>query len=512
MEDSNLFRVLEVDSETVTLNPILDEDGGFRDRDEPSITVTTADSDEDIAQVVSLLESGHVIAATITRSPENRFTDIEHRGGATLTKLDSRTVPYIITEYFAQKDSPSQDELHGEGLTIPLGRISEQISAQDSDGEVHLRFPSDASGHSWDDFTQGADSESVYGSFDTRDGKPTEVFIGNPDGERYWYAILFNEEQTTLARQVRAQYGYLYDDQYIPNPAWDLSHIIDTSELPDDPDENPKAIFHPDYTVHSSTIPPRFGSDTIQLIAELIFVGSQFEMTLSKQPSEHFNPDQALNATVEDITDESPDIVTTYKFYVALLTGIYDHVQNNPETDVAALIDDGTIPTPDVLYRTHLKFASQIHSLESYFEKMRQVPIEKYVVDLFSGDKPWEPEFKARFDIDGFPLMIRFVLQDLEKQLDEIKEILTVAEYIVDVEHTTSGLAYNIMAEQKAYNFAKQHEESISDHMMPGDLGGKDRSVFLTLSGRLERRYNWIDSSAMGAMGELFSSLTDELS
>lgn len=512
MEDSSLFRVLEVGSETVTLNPILDEDGEFRDRDEPPITVTTADTEEDIAQVVSLLESGHVIAATITRSSENRFAAIEHRGGATLTKLDSRTVPHIINEYWAQEDSPSQDELHGEELIIPFDKISEQSSVQGSGGEVHLRFPSDASGHSWADFTQGNNSESVYGSFDTLDGKPTEVFIGNPDGERYWYAILFNVEQTTLAKQIRAQFGYLYDDQYIPNPAWDLSQIIDASELPANPDENPKAIFHPDYTVHSSTIPSRFGSDTVQLIAELIFVGRQFEITYSTQSSERFNPEQALTAKVEDVTNESPDIVTTYKFYVALLTGIYEQVQNNPDTDVAALIDDGVIPKPDVLYRTHLQFVSQIHSLESYFEKMRRVPVEKYVVDLFSGDKPWEPEFKARFDIDGFPLMIRFVLQDLEKQLDEISEILTVAEYIVDVEHTADGLAYNIMAEEKAYNFANQHEDSISDHMMPADLGGQDPGVFLTLSGRLQRRYNWIDSSAMGVMGELFSDVTGELS
>jgi len=67
------------------------------------------------------------------------------------------------------------------------------------------------------------------------------------------------------------------------------------------------------------------------------------------------------------------------------------------------------------------------------------------------------------------------------------------------------------MAEETAYDFAQQHKETVSDHMLPGEFGGEDRGVFLTFSGRLDRRYDWIKSSSKGAMGDLFSSFTDEL-
>jgi len=438
MGNSNLFRVLDVDAETVTVNPILDEGGKFSDHDEAPVTVSTTESKEDIAQVVSLLSPGHVISATITRSSPHQFSTLEHRGGATLVELDPRTVPYLITEFWAQNKSPSPEELRDEELVVPFEELVEEPAAQELNGELHIQFSSETSTQSWANFTQGTGSESVYGSFETRDGKPTEIFIGNPDGERYGYAVLFAAERTAVAKQIRAQYGHLYDDQYLPNPAWNLSTIIDGSALPDDPDKNPKEIFHPDYNVHSSTLPSRFGSDTIQLIAELVFVGTQFEMTFS-EPSEHFDPDHALTSTVDDLDTEPPDIVTMYKFYIALLTGIYDAVGGNPDTDIQSLIDDGVIPAPEVLFRTHQQFVSQVHSLEAYFEKMRHVPIEQYVADLFSGEKPWEAEFKAQFDIDGFPLMIRFILQDLEKQLDEINEILTVAQYIADAERTANG-------------------------------------------------------------------------
>jgi hypothetical protein len=511
VEDTNLFRVLEVNSEAVTLNPIFSEDGVLRDRDEPTLTVTITDSETDTGQVVSLLEPGHVINAAIEHSPEPRFTAIEHRGGFDLIELDSRTVPYIITEFWAQEESPSKDELRGESLSVPLDAVSGEFTTQAPSAELHIQFASDTPDHSWEDFTQGNSSESVYGAFDTRDGRPTEVFIGNPDGEQYWYAILFDADQTRVAKQTRAQFGYLYDDQYISNPAWDLSHIINAAELPDEPDENPKAIFHPEYNVHSSKIPSRFGSDTVQLIAEFLFVGTQFEMSFSNQSLDHLDPDQALTTTVEELGSQSPDIISMYKFYVSLLTGIYEVVQDNPDTEIETLVNNGVIPQPDVLYRAHHQLISLIHGIESYFEKMRQVPIEKYVVDAFSGDIPGEEEFKKKYNISGFPLTIRFVLRDLEYQVDDIKEILKVSGYIADVEQTESGLAYNIMAEEKAYNFAKKHQDTISDNMTPDEFGGESRGVFLTMFGRLEQRYNWIEPSSMGPVGELFSSFTDEL-
>lgn len=507
MENLDMFRILSISKDIIVLNPVSRESDRFVDREEEAVEVNHTEADSEITQVVSFLEPGHLVQATIIESGGSyRFNSLEHRGGMDLIELDPRTIPYVL------EDCWERDErcVEGEDFRVPLSAIDSCEISNKFTGELVVRAVPESDTASWPAFRRGEDAESVYGGFETESGVPEEVFIGNPHGEPYWYAILFPEFKTNLAKRIRTQYGHLYDDHYLPNPACDLSRLIDTDKLPDDPDREPKAVFGPDYHVHSSRIPERFGQDTVTLLAEFMYYGSQFEFALFDDSETTLDPDQALTYSPDDIIRSKASLMTTYRFYTSLLTSLQDSVEDNPEADVEALVAEGTIPAPELLYRTRIKFISLIHEFESYLQKMEQVPIEAYLVEQFSGSTPAEQlELRAQYDVEGFPLMIRHALFDLERQLDDLKDILKVADYVATTEWTDTGLVYDIQAAQKAYDFVTQHQESTSDGMMPAEIGGDDPGVFTTLMGRLSRRHDWLDTSSMGAMGDLFSSFGD---
>lgn len=508
MTDSSLFRVLECSSEYVTLNPISQKGTRFVDEVDDPVDIDITNIDTSIEQTVSLLDPGHVIKAGVTESDgTHRFTSIEHRGGFTLIELDSRTVPYIIDEYWESEKESTRERFTDDNFVAPLTQI-----AADSQGELFIQFSSAFDDDSWKEFIQGTESESVYGGFHTMSGEPVEVSIGNPDGEPYWYALLFAKEGSTVARRIRAQYGYLYDDHYIPNPTWDLSELIDAEQVPEDPDMTPKSVFRPEHSVHSNLIPPRFGSDTIELLAELVYVGSQFKMSMLGGSSDDLDLSQPFSHTPVEIASQDPSLIKSYKFYTSLLISIYECVQNNPNKNIQTLVENDTLPDPELLYRAHIFFTSTLHGIESYLEKMEQVPVEEYVVSRIQGGLNPELEKKVDdFNLADLPSTIRYLLHDWGAVLEEFREILKIAPHVADVEETETGLLYNIQAEKKAYDFINTHQDRISDHLIPADLGGEDPGVFMPLLGRLEQRHNWLTTSSISPMGEMFDTLKDDL-
>lgn len=511
MGDSQTFRVLSLDDDTVLLNPILPDEDGYLDTTEPSVRVPTNGYESSVEQVVSLLEPGHVLRANLeTAGGTPRFAAVEHLGGLTLVELDARQVPYGIDDTdFPEIQGPTGDR---DAVRRSFSDIESLPSDIDGVGELVIQPVPEHDETPWREFRNGTDSESVYGRFKTVAGRPSEVLAGNPRGQPYRYALLFAEERTELARRVRAQYGYLYDDNFRLTPTWDSSHLIDEDKLPSVPSADPKAVFAPEVNVHSSNIPDRFGRETIELLAELVYVGSQFEIGFSDEDTNALDTDAVESHDPSDLVQSSASIRTAYKYYTALVTHIYDQRQENPDTDIDALVDDGILPPPELLYRADVLFTTRIAELEAYFEKMRQVTIEAYVANQYAGATPEVQEaVRQEFEVEGFPRTIRHILYDLETQLDDLEEVLKITPYLADTKWTSDGLVYEIEAKEKAYGFVRDHQETVSDNFTPAELGGEDPGLFQTFLGRLGKRHDWLDTSSLGAMGGLLSQFEENL-
>lgn len=508
MAEPRLFRVLEYSSEIIKLNPILEKEGRFVDDEVGAIDIETAGIDPSLKKTVQLLDPGHVVRAEVNETNGTHNLDsIEHRGGFTLVELNSRTVPYIISEYWGHEETRNKEQFSEDSFAIPIEQL-----AKDAEGELFVQSTPTLYDESWKSFSQGEGAESVYGGFHTTSGKPVEVFIGNPNGERYWYALLFVEEGSKIAREIRAQYGYLYDDYYIPNYAWDFSELIDNEKLPNDPDSNPKSVFRPEYTIHSNLIPDRFGSSTIDLLAEFVYVGSQFDYSMLGSSPDDLDDSNPFNHKPEDISGQSNSIINIYNFYTSLVLRIFDCIQDYPDKEIQELVEDDILPDPELLYRVHTSFTSSIHEIESYLEKMEQVPIEKYVVSRLQGGL--EPEVQETMDelnMGDFPITIRYLLHVWGILLEEIREVLKLTPYVADVKETQSGLTYDVQANRKAYDFINGHQDTVSNNITPVDLGGEDPAVFISLLGRLQQRHNWLTTSTMGPMGEIFDGFGEDL-
>jgi hypothetical protein len=509
MKNINLFRVLSTTEEEIKINPISEKNGVFFDTDENSITIKTDNSDSNVTQVLSFVNPGNVIYAGITKSEGSyQFKSVEHRGGFSLVELDSELVPYIIKQNRDVIES-NNDSVNSDLGVIPLSLLTGSES-DDFCGELVIQYSSGQQVITWNEFRCGTGSEGIYGSFETSDGTPEEVFIGNPTGEDYWYAFLFPEYKTEVAKLIRAQFGYLYDDHFLPNQAWNSTQLINEDKLPGEPHKSPKEMFSEEFSVHSSALPKRFGRNTVELLAELVYVGTQFEIIPSSyELHKTLDLDQPFLHSPQEIRNATTSIMTIYRFYTNLLIGIYDNFDTSPETDPQSLIENGTLPHPELLYRARQKFVSQMYELEAYFKKMRQVPVEEYVVEQFKGFSPDEKQtLREKYDIEGLPLMIRHILYDIEEQLDEITDVLEVTDYIASVESTESGFKYEILAEERAYQFIQQHQNSVTNLLTPAELGGDGSDVFMLTLGRLGHRHNWLDISPLGPK---FSQMAEEM-
>jgi hypothetical protein len=511
MDDSNLYRVLQVAEDTLTANPIEEEEGRFVDAPSEAVQIANGSENASVAQILSFVEPGHVLRGTLTQSNSSyEFATIEHRGGFSLVELDALTVPYLVRNYWEQDpqhDTPSVGET---AHVAPLSDLADDVDDSTFCGELVIQSPSCSEADSWKDFRQGVGGEEAYGGFKTTAGRPEEVFIGSPAGDSYWYAILFPEDRSVLARRVRAQVGYLYDNHYVPNPAWDSAALINPEKLPDDLDENLKGIFAPGFNVHSSAIPERFGRDTVELLAELVYVGSQFEATLTSSMGDALNLDDPISYAPADVRDATVSVVMAYRFYTSLLIDLYERVRDIREKTVEGAVEDGLLPAPELLYQARLKFESQIHETRAYLEKMQQVPLEAYVVERFKGAMPDnKKQLRAEYGVEGLPLMIRHILHDIEHQLDTLTDVLKVSDGVATAVQRNNELHYELRANEEAYELIKRHQDHVSDHLTPAELGGEGLEVFMLVLGRLGRRHDWLDTSALGEMGAMLTQVDD---
>lgn len=509
MVDSDIFRVLHVTEDELVVNPISEENGRFVDTAADAIPVERTTADPNVAQVLSFVEPGHLLRGPLVESDSSyRFESVEHRGGFSLVEIDPKVIPYLVQSYWDQE--PEHDRAHRRD-NVRIAPLSALDAFEDDDefcGELVIKPRSNPETHTWDEFRQGVGSEAVFGGFEATDRKPQEVFIGNPAGEAYWYCLLFPEYRSDPARRVQAQVGFLYDDQYLPTPTWESGALIDPEKLPEDIQHDPKGVFAPGSQVHSSAIPERFGYDTVELLAELVYVGAQFEATLSSGMGDSLDPDEAFSYSPGEVSDATVSVLTAYRFYTTVLINLYECLDDIGDVTVESALEDGVLPDPELLYRAQLKFTSHVYELKAYLEKMRQVPVEEYVVEQFKGAMPdKKKQLREEFGVEGFPLMIRHILYDIERQLGTLTDVLKVSDYVATAEQTDDGFRYEISAEEQAYEFLKRHQDRVSEHLTPAELGGEGSEVFMLVLGRLGRRHDWLDTSSLGPMGMLFTQM-----
>lgn len=499
------FRVLETAATEVKLVPI-DSERSDSIGEQP-VVVNTEDCDGDIFQVVSVLEPGHLISAEIDSSVEDRqFRSIRHLGGFSLVELPPFSIPQAVSEY-ANFVTESGGSLEGVFRSLIDGAGKEVQNVGDAIGEMVVCFPGEKH-PAWDALREGQEAESIYGEFHELDGAPAEVFIGRSPGSDYCYAVLFREERSTLARQIRATQGFLYDDQFVRSPYWDGSALVDEALLPEDIEANLGELI--DHNIAVRNLPSRFGRQSIELITEFLTVCSQFELVSRDMGELEF--ERARSYTAAEFREATPTLWGSYRFYRTLLTEISNVSQSNPGGSIHELQEQGKVPAPELLYRSKQAFEIEVSRYQAYFDKMEQVPLEKYLVDSFAGSPPVSRrELRDKYGTEGLPMLFRAVLHDSAFVLDEMKDLLKVSDYVVRAIKEDDEYRYDAPMKEKAIRFATQHEQRMRKHLIPMDMGGEDPAIFTFLLGRLQKRYPWLDSSALGPGGTIMNELGNQL-
>jgi hypothetical protein len=513
MEDESLYRILDVTENRLEIVPITEKNGQIVDTDSDIVQVTNRSENTSVSQVLAFVEPGHIVKGTLLESGSSyQFETVEHRGGFSLVEVDAMSVPYLVQNYWEQKSNVDRASTIETVHLAPLSEIDNYSDVNEFSGELVIQSPLCSEADSWEEFRQGVGGEETYGEFKTISGRPNEVFIGCPAGESYWYALLFPEDRSPPARRVRAQAGYLYDDYYVSNPSWDSAALINKEKLPEKIDEKPKGVLAPGYTVHSSAIPERFGRNTVELLAELVYVGSQFEQTIFSTTDDSLNKNDYTSYEPSDVKDATVSIIETYQFYTKILIEIYEVFVGTGEKTTEGAIDDGLLPPPELLYQARLKFDSQLHEMRAYIKKMRKVPIDKYVIEQFKGMVPDDKKnLRAEYGVEGFPLMIRHILYDIDQQLDTLSDVLKVSDQVATAEKEDNGFRYRLPADEKAYELIKRHQDHVSDNLTPAELGGEGSEVFMLVLGRLGSRHDWLDTSALGTMGTMITQFGDQM-
>jgi len=513
MGDEHLYRILDVTENQLAIVPITKKNEQFVSTGSDIVRVTNKSEDTSVSQVLSFVEPGHIVKGTLLESRSSyQFETIEHRGGFSLVEIDAMSVPYLVQNYWEQKSNVDRASTSETVHVASLSEIDNYEGANKFSGELVIQTPSCSEADSWEEFRRGVGGEEAYAEFKTTSGRPNEVFIGCPAGESYWYTLLFPEDRSPPARRVRAQVGDLYNDYYVPNPSWDSTALINKEKLPENIDEKPKGVFAPGYTVHSSAIPERFGRNTVELLAELVYAGSQFEQTFFSTMGDSLNKDDCTSYDPADVRDATVSIVETYQFYTTILIEIYNVFVSMGEKTTEDAIDDGLLPSPELLYQARLKFDLQLHEMRAYIKKMEQVPIEKYVVEQFKGMVPDEKKnLRVDYGVEGLPLMIRHILYDIEQQLDTLSDVLKVSDRVATAEQGHNGFRYRLPADEEAYELIKRHQDHVSDHLTPAELGGEGSEVFMLVLGRLGSRHDWLDTSALGTMGTMLTQFGDQM-
>jgi hypothetical protein len=511
MDGEHTFRVLSIDEERgqIQLDPIEESDAEFLDGSGDVRTVST-ESNADVETVISFLSPGHVVRATLEDGSPGRITSIEHRGGAELRDLDPRTVPLVIRSFAdGHDDVPGIFEPQPEESSLVAARLRDQsvvdpLAEKPTIGEMYVCVPSKDGDRSWGAFRGGEQSESIYGSFRSMDGSPAEILVGNPRDRSYWYALIFKDEGSTVAQKALAQFGYLHNGHYTPDPSINLTRALEEEHLPANPDENPRDLLGESYQgIPDSWIPERAGQGTIDMLAEFLLMVREVDFFGS---FDSFDPAQV---TVDDYESYSTTLYNLFHFHVQLVQEIYQSTSDGAELD--DLIASDEIPSAELFAKSSFRTASRIHRLESYLDRMDQVEIEMYVHDFYNQSDGLKEMSDYDFD-DGVPNRMRESLDEMRELVEDFQKAFEMSGMVVQPNISNREVTYELRLNEDAFDYVNDFMSGLLEDSMGMTPGGEhdpeeaNLDMARVLGGQITQRYEWLDPAASGPMGEMWKS------
>lgn len=511
MDGEHTFRVLSIDEERgqIQLDPIEESDAEFLDGSGDVRTVST-ESNADVETVISFLSPGHVVRATLEDGSPGRITSIEHRGGAELRDLDPRTVPLVIRSFAdGHDDVPDIFEPQPEESSLVAARLRDQsvvdpLAEKPTIGEMYVCVPSKDGDRSWRAFRGGEQSESIYGSFRSMDGSPAEILVGNPQDRSYWYALIFKDEGSTVAQKALAQFGYLHNGHYTPDPSINLTRALEEEHLPANPDENPRDLLGESYQgIPDSWIPERAGQGTVDMLAEFLLMVREVDFFGS---FDSFDPAQV---TVDDYESYSTTLYNLFHFHVQLVQEIYQSTSDGAELD--DLIASDEIPSAELFAKSSFRTASRIHRLESYLDRMDQVEIEMYVHDFYNQSDGLKEMSDYDFD-DGVPNRMRESLDEMRELVEDFQKAFEMSGMVVRSNVTNGEVEYDFRLNEDAFDYVNDFMSGLLEDSMGMTPGGEhdpeeaNLDTARVLGGQITQRYEWLDPAASGPMGEMWKS------
>jgi hypothetical protein len=496
MTTQSLFRVLERDQQSrefLLLELAETTDGTIAAMNTDPIRVSTESDDDDVEYILELLSPGHLLYATLDGPKPYEIIDIEHHGGVTLELLDPWLPPYLALNIWhdrqERENSPQQE------------RVVELITEEDNVdplstptpvGEITLIFTDKPrSVGSKREFFRSGDIESFLQEFEEMAGDPMEVLAADPHGLPFWCVLAFDSEQSSVAQKVRAQYGSRPNEEFIPNPLFNIHDTTGQTEEPTNPDQNPRQVIGNEYQgLPEDMIPDKTGQGTLKLIRELIAMADGFSLrgfagssmgeddSPSLQSVSTFSPSQYSNV-VETIGDALIG-------YIRLTMQIYQTAESSSKNDPEALVNEGILPNPELLMRADQLLRQYLALHQGFTQKMESVDIRDYVPDIFgSYSEAKQRELKKKHPhLEPLPETLE-TLVDQQRNTLEIFEInLEDCKKIVDVDTSGPEVQYAVplISQQstKGYDeFADIREEMVEKtketyHMDPNNDGFDD--------------------------------------
>jgi hypothetical protein len=507
MTDEQLFRVLRVKESVIELDAVVNDGETISDGAEPPIEITLEGVETDAEPIVSLLEPGHLIRGAVTEGKESlSLTSVEHRGGFTLRRLDHRLIPFPAIDADTTNEAGTRLKQGGGHQIQPLYDGDLWITDESPLGELHLIPEIGDSVPSWEAFERGDSSEAIYGGFASLEGRPAEVFIGNPAASDYWFVILLQEENTELSKNIRTQTGEYFDDRYRVDPALAVENLIDETKIPDELEKNPSDLLDDEYPIRSNHVPDRFGRETTMVIAEFLTVSAQFTHILVDSGTEGFDIDTAIESPPEELNFEAEPIHVVYERYAEPLQTVYERANSDP-----GFVENGSFVVKKPRVAKLLRYVRQvleakIYQIESYLLKLDSVSLDDYVIPDVRGEEPVsraELREMVGHDMSGINVHIWRVLYDIRFQLDNLKNILRIGDKLTSVRQTDGEWQYVVVRNEKLYAAIEQHQKLVEQKQKPDDLGGEGLSLLLFLIGRLKKRHPWLELGSLGTFGEL---------
>jgi hypothetical protein len=336
------------------------------------------------------------------------------------------------------------------------------------------------------------------------DGSPAEILVGNPRDRSYWYALIFKDEGSTVAQKALAQFGYLHNGHYTPDPSINLTRALEEEHLPANPDENPRDLSGESYQgIPDSWIPERAGQGTIDMLAEFLLMVREVDFFGS---FDSFDPAQV---TVDDYESYSTTLYNLFHFHVQLVQEIYQSTSDGAELD--DLIASDEIPSAELFAKSSFRTASRIHRLESYLDRMDQVEIEMYVHDFYNQSDGLKEMSDYDFD-DGVPNRMRESLDEMRELVEDFQKAFEMSGMVVQPNVSNGEVTYELRLNEDAFDYVNDFMSGLLEDSMGMTPGGEhdpeeaNLDTARALGGQITQRYDWLDPAASGPMGEMWKS------